>query len=158
MGQNTSVMPTRTAIAITRIAMGTAMGTKGYGTFDNDDAQEWLDGFGSDGASSAQVALEAVTELDPLDYLEASDAAHALAAAEIVAAARDGDTSRLPKDAVARLKENAGKINAAKLLSPARRAVTRVLKSSELKEEWEDSPDAEDWEMDVRELLERLKG
>ena len=134
------------------------MGTGGYGTFDNDDATEWLDGFGSDGASTVQVALETVTGLDALDYLEATEAAHALAAAEIVAAARDGDTSRLPKDAVPRLKDNAGKINAAKLLSPARRAVARVLKSSELKEQWEDSPDAEDWEMDVRELLERLKG
>ena len=134
------------------------MGASGYGTFDNDDAMEWLDGFGSDGASSAHVALEAVTGLDPLDYLETTEAAQALAAAEIVAAARDGDTSRLPKDAAARLKDNAAKINAAKLVGPARRAVMRVLKSSELKEQWEESPDAEDWEMDVRELLERLKG
>ena len=134
------------------------MATSGYTTFDNDEATEWLDGFGSDGASSCQVSLEAVTGLDPLDYLETSEAAHALAAAEIVAAARDGDTSRLPKDAVARLKENAPKINAAKLVAPARRAVARVLKNSELKETWEDSADAEDWELDVRELLERLKG
>ena len=133
-------------------------GTPATGTFDNDDAIEWLDGFGSDGAASVQVALETVTELDALDYLPATEAAHALAAAEIVAAARDGDTSRLPKDAIARLKENASKINAAKLLSPARRAVVRVIKNSELKENWEDSPDAEDWEMDVRDLLERLKG
>ena len=134
------------------------MAAGGYTTFENDDATDWLDGFGSDGASAAQVALETVTGLDPLDYLEATEAAHALAAAEMVAAARDGDTSRLPKDAVARLQDNAAKINAAKLLSPARRAVSRVLKNSELKELWEDSADAEDWEVDVRELLERLKG
>ena len=134
------------------------MGTTGFGTFDNDDAMDWLDGFGSDGASSVQTALDFVTGLDPLDYLEATEAAQALAAAEIVAAARDGDPSRLPKDVVGRLKENAAKINAAKLLAPARRAVMRILKSSELKELWEDSPDAEDWEMDVRDLLERLKG
>jgi hypothetical protein len=134
------------------------MAASGFTTFDNDDAMDWLDGFGSDGASAVQVALEAVTELDPLDYLEAPDASHALAAAEVVAAARDGDTSRLPKDAVQRLKDNAAKINAVKLIAPARRAVMRVLKNSELKELWEDSPDSEDWEMDVRELLERLKG
>ena len=133
------------------------MATSGM-TFDNEDAAEWLDGFGSDGASSVQVALETVTALEPLDYLEASEAAYALAAAEIVAAARDGDTSRLPKDAIARLRDNAGKINAAKLGAPARRAVMRVLKNSELKEQAEDSGDAEDWEVDVRELLERLKG
>ena len=134
------------------------MAAAGYATFDNDDAMDWLDGFGSDGASAIQSALDPVTELDPLDFLAAAEAAHALAAAEVVAAARDGDTSRIPKDAVPRVTENAAKINAAKLLGPARRAVSRVLESSELKDTWEDSPDAEDWEIDVRELLERLKG
>jgi hypothetical protein len=33
-----------------------------------------------------------------------------------------------------------------------------VLKSSELKDVWEDTPEAEEWEENVRELLERLKG
>ena len=134
------------------------MGTIGYTTFENDDAMDWLDGFGSDGASAIQAALDAVTELDPLDYLEATEAAHALAAAEVVAAARDGDMSRLPKDAAPRVRSNAGTINAAKLLGQARKAVNRVLKSSELQETWEDSADAEEWQDDVRELLERLKG
>src|SRR5262245_19184751 len=134
------------------------MGTGGTGTFDNDDAMEWLGGFGSDGEVVVQDALEAVNDLEPMDYLEADAAAHALAAAELAAAASDGDTSRLPKEAVAGLKENASKINAAKLLAPARKAVGRVLRGSELKEQWDDSPDAEEWEDGVRELLERLKG
>lgn len=130
----------------------------GTGTFDNDDAMEWIGGFGSDGAASVQEALEAISELDPMDYVEADIAAHALAAAEVVAAARDGDTSRLPKDAVGSLKENAAKIKAAKLLGTARKAVTRVLKNSELREQWEESAEIDEWEDDVRELLERLKG
>lgn len=134
------------------------MGTSGTGTFDNDDAMDWLEGFGSDGASTVKAALDTVIELDPADYLESTEAAHALAAAEIVAAARDGDTSRLPKDAVQRLKENAAAINAAKLIGPARRAVSRVLKRSELKELWEDGAEGEEWEEAVGELLERLKG
>ena len=134
------------------------MSGDGTGTFDNDDAMEWLSGFGSDGATAAQGALEAITEMDPLDYLEAEIAAHALAAAEIVASSRYGDGSRLPKEALPSLKENASKIDAAKLLSTARKAVNRVLKNSELREQWEDSPDIEEWEDDVRELLERLKG
>ena len=134
------------------------MSGDGTGTFDNDDAMEWLSGFGSDGATAAQGALEAITEMDPLDYLEAEIAAHALAAAEVVAASRDGDGSRLPKEALPSLKENAAKINSAKLLSTARKAVNRVLKNSELREQWEETPDIEEWEDDVRELLERLKG
>jgi hypothetical protein len=134
------------------------MAKGGTGTFDNDDAVEWISGFGADGANIIEEALEAITELEQGDYIEADVAAHALAAAELVAAARDGDTSRLPEDSVASLKENAGKINAAKLLAPARKAVARVLRGSELKEQWDESADSEDWEDDVRELLERLKG
>lgn len=134
------------------------MAAGGTGTFDNDDATDWITGFGADGANIIVEAFEAINDLDPGDYIEADAAAHALAAAELVAAARDGDTSRLPKDAVASLKDNAGSINAAKLLAPARKALSRVLRQSELKEQWEDSPDAEEWEDGVRELLERLKG
>ncbi len=134
------------------------MSAGGTGTFDNEDAVEWISGFGGDGANGVIEAFEAINELEKGDYIEGDVAAYALAAAEVVAAARDGDTSRLPKDAVASLKENAAKVNAAALLASARKAVMRVLKNSELQEQWEDSPDQEDWEDDVRELLERLKG
>lgn len=134
------------------------MSADGIGSFDNDDGMEWLDGFGGDGASAVLAALETVTDLDADDFLAATEAAHALAAAEVVAAARDGDMSRIPKDAIPRVKENVGKIGAAKLVGTARKAVARVLKQSELKETWEDSADAEDWDDNVRELLERLKG
>ncbi len=134
------------------------MAAGGTGTFDNEDALEWIGGFGADGANAIVEAFDNINNLDPTDYIEAEIAAHALAAAELVAAARDGDTDRLPEDAVASLRENAAKINAAKLLAAGRKAVSRVLKQSELREQWEDSPDAEDWEDDVRDLLERLKG
>lgn len=130
----------------------------GVGTFDNEDAVEWISGFGGDGANGVVEAFEAINDLEKGDYIEADVAAYALAAAEVVAAARDGDTSRLPKEAVASLKENASKVNEAALLAPARKAVLRVLKNSELTEQWADTPDHEDWEDDVRELLERLKG
>ena len=134
------------------------MSAGGTGTFDNEDAMEWISGFGGDGANGVLDALETINNLEKGDYIEGDIAAYALAAAEVVAAARDGDTSRLPKEAVQSLKENAAKVNAATLLAPARKAVMRVLKNSELQEQWEDSPDQEEWEDDVRELLERLKG
>jgi hypothetical protein len=134
------------------------MSARGTGTFDNEDAVEWISGFGGDGANGVQEALETINNLEKGDYIEGDIAAYALAAAEVVAAARDGDISRLPKDAVQSLKENAAKVNEAALLAPARKAVMRVLKNSELQEQWEDSPDHDDWDDDVRELLERLKG
>lgn len=134
------------------------MSAGGVGTFEMEDAVEWINGFGADGVNSIQEAFETVNDLEAGDYIEADIAAYALAAAEVVAAARDGDTSRLPKDAIGSVEENEDKINAAKLLAAARKAVSRVLKSSELREEWEDTPDLEDWEDHVRELIERLKG
>jgi len=102
--------------------------------------------------------LGALVVIKPASTALSEGSAYALAAAEVVAASRDGDMDRLPKDAIASVKENAAKINAAALLAPARKAVMRVLKNSELTEQWADTPDHEDWEDDVRELLERLKG
>jgi hypothetical protein len=127
-------------------------------TFEIDDAIEWLEAFESDGLNSVQSALDTLLEMDAGDYIEATDAAHGLAAAEMVAAARDDDTSRLPKSALAAFKEHKGDIEDADLAASARKVVARILKHSELKDEAEAGDDAEAWSDDVRELLERLKG
>lgn len=127
-------------------------------TFDLDDAVEWLEAFESDGLASVQTALDTLLEMDATDYIEGTDAAHALAAAEMVAAARDDDTSRLPKNVITAFKEHKGEIEDADLASGARKCVARILKNSELKDEAESGDDAEAWTDDIRELLERLKG
>ncbi len=127
-------------------------------TFELDDAVEWLEAFESDGTGSIQSALDTLLEMDATDYIEGTDAAHGLAAAEMVAAARDDDTSRLPKSVLAAFKEHKGEIDDADLASSARKVVARILKNSELKDEAESSDDAEAWTDDIRELLERLKG
>ena len=127
-------------------------------TFELDDAVEWLEAFEADGLASVQSAFDTLIEMEPADYIEATDAAHGLAAAEIVAAARDDDTSRLPKSAHAAFKEHKGEIEDADLASSARKIVARILKNSELKDEAKAGDDAESWSDDIRELLERLKG
>ena len=128
------------------------------GTFDNDEAMDWLGGFETDGVSAVEAALTAVNDMDKDEYIEATEAAYALAAAEIVAAARDEDTSRLPKSIRAALEEHEDAINAAKLTAPARKAVQRVLKNSELKDQADENAEAEEWAEDIGELLERLRG
>lgn len=132
------------------------MASGGTGTFDDDDAMEWLDGFESEGASAIETALTTVTELGREDYLEAPEASHALAAAELVAAALSGEDDRLPDNFRPKFAKYIDAINDAELTAQARKAVARVLRSSELKETWEDAGD-EDWEEGVRDLLERLK-
>ena len=132
------------------------MSNKGTGTFDDDDAMDWLDSFESEGPSAIESALTTVTELGREDYLEAPEASHALAAAELVAAALGGEDDRLPDNFRPRFAKHIDAINDAELTAPARKAVLRVLRASELKEQWEDSGD-DDWEDGVRDLLERLK-
>ena len=127
-------------------------------TFEIDDAVEWLEAFESDGAASIQATLDTLLEMDATDYIEATDAAHGLAAAEMVAAARNDDTSRLPKSIQTAFKEHKGEIDDANQASAARKVVSRILKNSELKDESEAGDDAEEWADDIRELLERLKG
>jgi hypothetical protein len=128
----------------------------GTGTFDDDDANDWLDSFESDGPTAIETALSTVTELGREDYLEAPEASHALAAAELVAAALSGEDDRLPASFRPRFAGHVDAINDADLGPLARKAVQRVLRASELKEMWEDSGE-EEWEEGVRELLERLK-
>lgn len=126
--------------------------------FQNDDVADWLVGFETDGVPAIEAALTAVTELEPEDFIEAADAAFALAAAELVAAARDGDPARLPKSIHSALESHEDAINAAKLASAARKAVQRVLKNSELKDLAEEEGEGEEWSEDISELLERLRG
>jgi hypothetical protein len=133
------------------------MGAWGHGSFENDDAMDWLQEFEDDPVGAVETAFEAVTALSDGDYLEAPDASVALAAAEIVAAARDGDTSGLPDNVGTMLTPHQSELTEDELLDSARRAVTRVLKDSELKELWQDSPDRKAWQDGVRNLLSRLR-
>lgn len=125
--------------------------------FHYDDVPDWLVGFETDGATAIEAALTAVTELEAEDYIESADAAFALVAAELVAAARDGDPSRLPKTIHAALETHEDAINAAKLTGAARKAVQRVLRNSELKDAAEEDGDSDEWVEDLSELLERLR-
>lgn len=125
--------------------------------FQYDDVTDWLVGFETDGVSAIEAALETVNELEPDDYIEASEAAFALAAAELVAAARDADPSRVPQSLHAALERHEDAINAAKLTSQARKAVQRIMRNSELKDTADEEGDGEEWTEDIAELLERLR-
>jgi hypothetical protein len=127
------------------------------GIFDDDEVTDWLVGFETDGVTALEAALTAINEMDKEDYIEASDASFALAAAELVAAARDEDHGRLPKTIHSALEAHEDAINAAKLSSAARKAVQRVMKNSELKDQADEENESEEWTEDLGELLERLR-
>jgi hypothetical protein len=129
------------------------VGAWGYGSFDNDDAMDWVGELeGADGTQLITDALDVVLQAE--DYLESPDAAIGLAAAEVVAALLGRPTANLPPEVASWV---AGKKPPrAALVRKAQRAVQRVLENSELKELWAESEDADRWAQEVNGLLQRL--
>jgi hypothetical protein len=124
------------------------MGAWGIGPFENDDARDWVIGVDTDGVAAALAEARNAT------YLEAPDACNAIAAASVIAAARDGRLDALPDEAAAlaiRLTVDDA------LRAAARDALQAVLgERSELRELYADSEHAAAWRADLAELLARL--
>ena len=129
------------------------MGTWGHGTFENDEASDWL--FELEKAhdlSVIEVALDAV--IGAADTLESPDCTNALAAAEVVAALRGKPHAELPPEVtawVSRRKETPGA-----LVRKSVSAIDRILGDSELKELWAENDEYGDWESSVHDLKRRL--
>jgi hypothetical protein len=132
------------------------MGAWGRGSFDNDDAADWVYEFERDGVAAVASALQHAAGLSEGDYLEAPEAAQAIAAAEIVAAARDGDLSRLSAPARDAFPGRQQAVAGANLSELAEQTVERVLRRSELKDLWDEADDGEAWSQDIADLLARL--
>jgi hypothetical protein len=132
------------------------MGAWGRGSFDNDDAADWVYEFERDGVTAVRSAVQQAAGLGEDEYLEAPEASQAVAAAEIVAAARDGDLSKLSATARDAFPGRQHAVASANLSELARQAVERVLRRSELKDLWEEGDEGEAWSQDVAALLARL--
>ena len=127
------------------------MGAWGHGSFENDGACDWLAELEADGIEAIREALQPRAH----EYIEVDDASNAIAAAEIVAAARGHGADDLPEEVTAWIEANASSITDQDV-ALARKAVARVREGSELQELWaENGPDNE-WERGTASLLERL--
>ena len=132
------------------------MGAWGAGSFENDGAADWVHEFEQSGAAAVRSALETVSKLGDSEYLEAPEASMAIAAAEIVAAARDGDQSSLSEGARECFSQFQASLTGSDLLELARRAVERTRRQSELKDLWEESAERKRWFGEVDRLSSRL--
>jgi hypothetical protein len=152
-------MPKRKAAPwITALVTSSAVaGTWQIGSFDNDDAADWLAELEqADGPSVLTATLRGV---DPkAKFVEAPDCAMALAAAEVIAAARGRPSNALPAEAGAWLKRVRPTVGP-DLAEQARTAVTfcRDNANSELRQLWMDSKDFPAWLADTANLLSRLR-
>ena len=132
------------------------MGAWGEKAFENDSALDWLNDLESEGVDALRDLLERVADTDEADYLDFDDGAPAVAAAEIVAAARGRGRDRLTKPVIAWLDANADDLVEEDLMLAARAVERVVAGNSELRELWEDGGADSPWHADVRTLLTRL--
>ena len=130
------------------------MGAWGHGSFDNDDAGDWLlELAGADPSFLSSTLAEALREGR---YLEAPTCCTALAAAEVVAALGGRPATDLPVEATEWVR---GRPQASgDVVAAARDAVARVRTESELRELWEETEDFEAWLASTGDILERLGG
>lgn len=134
------------------------MGTWATDSFGNDDAADWLANLEEqESLGLLEETLRRVLEASD-EYLEAPEAAEALAAAEVVAAAK-GSPGRVveSRKSLVEWLDNVQPVASSELVALARRTVERVFAAnSELRELWEESDEFENWQADVQNLLNRL--
>jgi len=129
------------------------MGTWGLSPFENDNASDWVWVLAeAKDTSVLSDALEAVISEE--EIFEGCE--EALAAAEVVAALRGKALEELPEEVNAFVKEQGKKPPSAKLVKLAVTAVERIAEESDLKERWDETDDAKDWQVSLKDLLKRL--
>jgi hypothetical protein len=108
------------------------MGAWGAGSFENDDAMDWVIGLAQ--RSGDAVLRDALTPAATTDdrYLEAPECSVAIAAAEALAAARGHPNASLPDEVALWVREKPDV--SADLVDLARSAVDRIVGKSELRD------------------------
>jgi|SRR5215204_1182356 len=133
------------------------MGAWGSGSFENDDASDWIADFCDDpNKELISDALSTVAEMEADEYLEAPDCSVGLAAAEVIAAMKGSPNPEMPDDAkecVSRLEIKADP----GMVALALKAVERIKTDSELKELWDESENQSEWYSAVADLETRIK-
>lgn len=130
------------------------MGAWAVGSFDNDDASDWVWELAE--AEDTSILVEAFSRVNHCDgYLEAPDCSVGIAAAEVVAALRGHPASNLP-DEVSAFVSRFPSPPSAELISSALNALKRIKTESELLELWEESHHLDEWQLAIAELESRL--
>jgi len=133
------------------------MGAWNFGPFDNDDAHDWL--YELEQSADTSVIADTLHRVNAIgeEYLEAPDCSNAIAAAEVIAALRSHPVTGFPDNA--RQWVDAHRmLNVAGLVPVAVAALQRIRTNSELKELWDESPEAAKWYATLDDATNRLGG
>jgi Domain of unknown function (DUF4259) len=131
------------------------VGAWGTGSFENDDAADWVAGLGT--ITSDDLTKILVQAADDPAYLEAPAASAAVAAAEVIAALNGSAAEGAPAAIVDWGKKYPQALTP-ELKAVAVRALERVRRNSELKDLWLEADGLNDWIAAIRELEGRLGG
>ena len=130
------------------------MGAWGVGTFENDDASDWVYQLEDSGdLGLLRDALAAAAE--PGGYRESPTCAEALAASEVVAALAGKPAPDLPEEVRAWVREHRSSVPP-DLRELSLRAIDHIAADSELKELWGESDERAAWADRLQELRGRL--
>ena len=128
----------------------------GEGNFENDDALDWIGQCTQ--STGTKVVSATLTAALKAQYIEAPEGSAAVAAAEVVAAARGKPNPDLPKELRSWL-ERQPKTELAALSSLAKQVLRKVRdpKASELRQLWSEGK-SNRWESRIAELEARIGG
>lgn len=91
-------------LALMILASNAHAGAWGEGSFENDSAADWV--YELQGSKSPSFLLTVFATVPPAGYIEVDTCAAAIAAADVVAALKDGKTKLLPKVVATWVKSN----------------------------------------------------
>jgi hypothetical protein len=128
------------------------MGTWGPHAFENDEAGDFGSALAKGGVPSIECALDLVLEND--GYLEAPDCWNAVAASETLCVMVGRPGPSIPAEVAqwASVQERPSP----QLVAKAKHSLARILRNSELKELWSESPDVSVWEGSIADVTRRL--
>ena len=127
------------------------MGAEGVGSFENDDAMDFVSDLEESGWKPIGQALKSA---ERRGYLEAPAAARAIAAAEVIAATLGHPPSSIPRIEIHGATPKLSQV--LQLKDRALRSLNRIRTASELAELWKDAGDSEAWELTLDDVEARL--
>jgi hypothetical protein len=132
------------------------LGIWGPGSFDSEEAADWVHVFRTDGMAAISDAFSAVN--GATDRLDSASATAALAAAEVLAVALGSPSARqVPAIVDGILKGEQFQSDEA-LVASAQQAIARVKSDSHLADRWNAVGEPNEWLSNVTELQRRLSG
>ncbi len=131
------------------------MGAWGAGSFDNDDACDWINDLSN--SKNETIIYQAIETINSSDgYIEAPECSIAIAAVEVILAIYGKSTEKFPDEIKEFIDTIESKPNR-ESINDAIKALSRIKTDSELKELWGENNENNQWQNNVNYMINKLK-